>query len=90
MSCLQIIKEQEGVMKKILLATALTLAMSAGQSQALMITFDYQVPTDGSGKTSRYVNLITLQRPILRSKHLMPQNYLTALTHYPLTQLRDG
>ena len=39
-------------MKKILLSSALLLAVSAGQSQALTITYGGQVPTDGSGLTS--------------------------------------
>ena len=39
-------------MKKILLASALVLAVSAGQSHALTITYGGQVPTDGSGLTS--------------------------------------
>ncbi len=39
-------------MKKILLASALVLAVSAGQSHAFSITYGGQVPTDGSGLTS--------------------------------------
>lgn len=42
-------------MKKILLASALVLAVSAGQSHAFSISFDYQLATDGSGKTSEFV-----------------------------------
>lgn len=43
-------------MKKSLLAAALLVGLTAGQSHALSLSFDYQIPTDGSGKTSPLVN----------------------------------
>lgn len=39
-------------MKKTLLAASLMLGLTAGQSEALTLTFGGQVPTDGSGLTS--------------------------------------
>ena len=38
------------------IAVATAAAMASVPAQAALITFDYQVPTDGSGKTSNLVN----------------------------------
>ena len=43
-------------MKKTVLAAALLVGLTAGQSYALTIDFNYQTPTDGSAKTSVFVN----------------------------------
>jgi len=43
-------------MKKTVIAAALLVGLTAGQSYALTIDFGYQTPTDGSGKTSTFVN----------------------------------
>lgn len=51
-------------MKKILLASALVLAVSAGQSHALTIDFLYQTATDGSGKTSKKVAANNVNDPL--------------------------
>jgi len=43
-------------MKKTVIAAALLVGLTAGQSYALTIDFGYQTPGDGSGKTSTFVN----------------------------------